>query len=433
MLKVRLKPAFLNYGVSLFSVPVGRDEASKKIEEVMDTFEHTLADSAELLKPDLIEKDTDLKRFKAETTHIVDALLLYVMAGAPHRIAAGLSVLNKPIIMTGAGVEPLDATANIRARGREAYAPLDLEELKEVVTLLRVRKVLRSSRVLVFTSMSLPSFTVVSSAWDTELIREKFGPEIKIIPNEKLFEEMEKVSMRKAEELADKWMKEAAEVKVVKEHVVKPARLYLALESMLDEFNANALAIGCGERVFLDRNVTPCVACTVLKDRGIPVACEADLSTLLAMMILMILSKKPALMGNLRISSEEIIQLFHDVPPLRMDGFEKPPTPYILYDFHDRGFSASIYTEMRIGQKVTMARFNPTLTNLLAARGEIVRCFNGVPHGLCRETVEIRVHNAKSLLHEAANYGHHFVVIYGDYISQLKRLCETFNVKIVVK
>jgi L-fucose isomerase-like protein len=55
---------------------------------------------------------------------------------------------------------------------------------------------------------------------------------------------------------------------------------------------------------------------------------------------------------------------------------------------------------------------------MMAARGEIVECRDTICD---RTTLTLRVQDARDFVHKAA--GNHQVVVYGDYLGELRELC----------
>jgi len=148
----------------------------------------------------------------------------------------------------------------------------------------------------------------------------------------------------------------------------------------------------------------------------------------------MYISGKSAYMGNsyLLDKDKNIIAVHHDVPGLKMKGFNKPDLPYEIRNFTVGGWGATIRYDFSRdkGETVTLARFNPTATKLFVARGEIVGC-GGFDKVGCSLRAEIKVSDAVKLFHEEAEFGHHLAMVYGDYVNMLKDLGKIIGFNVI--
>ncbi len=116
-----------------------RERSKKAFDNIKENLVEVLSGDAEILDPAYIEygesfviPDSRLKTLEPELQQ-VDLFLL--LSRVP-----GIERYNKPIAMVGKGVTNVDVAAYLRSRGLEGYAPLDFDELNELIPLLRVRK-----------------------------------------------------------------------------------------------------------------------------------------------------------------------------------------------------------------------------------------------------------------------------------------------------
>lgn len=83
-------------------------------------------------------------------------------------------------------------------------------------------------------------------------------------------------------------------------------------------------------------------------------------------------------MGNPIFNAKNnILSIFHDVPGLKMKGFDSPSLPYEHRNFTVGGWRFTFrYNFSRDkGQVITIARANPGQTKILLVRGEIQEGF----------------------------------------------------------
>ena len=461
-LRVRVKPVFFQLIHSgpyegpcrvgtkeLLSPEAERKRGRSAFKRFCDELESRLTKEAEILKPEYIEWGDDwvipeeaLSRLDAEA-HKVDLFLVSHLGGLSQYPAITLAHrYRRPVAMIGQ-VMNVDISAYLRARGMEGYAPLDLEELNHLISLLRVRKAVRSSRILIVTEGGLVPLGVVSSVWDPEIARRRLGVDYRCVPFEEVLREMDRLARseegrRDADRIVDRLVKNAKEVSMRREYILRSVMFYLAAKSLMRRYGCNAFLIPCFEicatRIPEERKLTFCLTHTLLKDEGYPSACEGDLNVLLAMMILMYLSRKSAYMGNSYIvdKSENIMALHHDVPGIKMKGLSGPDLPYEIRSFTVGGWGATIRYDFSMdkGETVTMARFDPTVSRLLVVRGEIVGSA-GVKEVGCSLRAYIKVRDVVDLFHKEADFGHHLAMVYGDYTRELRELADLMGFKVV--
>lgn len=76
------------------------------------------------------------------------------------------------------------------------------------------------------------------------------------------------------------------------------ARMYLALKELVERNGFNAVALDCFP-LLIKYKITPCLAVSLLNEDGIPTACEADLRSLLLMLIAKAVGGWPAWIANI--------------------------------------------------------------------------------------------------------------------------------------
>jgi hypothetical protein len=424
-----------------------RQRGQERYEAYVQDLEENLGPDAQLLEPVYMEWGDDFVIPQAELAklapdvHAAD-LVLVAPSGLPQYPAITIAHrYRKPVGMMG-WVASVDIAAYLRSRGLEGYAFLDDEHLNSVLSLLRVRKVFRRTRILVAAQGNATVPTgVVSAIWDMEGLKRRYGVEYTCVPAMELIQGMDdlgEAEREQAEGLTDRLIENAEAVHMSKEDVLRSVEFYLAVRRTLDASECNAFVIPCFEicakQVLEERRVTFCLTHSLLKDEGIPSACEADTNVLMAIALLMYLSGKSAYMGNSYLvdRDENILAVHHDVPGVKMKGFDQPDLPYEIRDFTVGGWGATIRYDFSrdIGAPVTLARFDPTGTRLLAVRGEIAGSA-GVDQVGCALSAHIKVRDIVDLFHKELDFGHHLAVVYGDYVQDVKELGEIMGFRVV--
>ena len=331
--------------------------------------------------------------------------------------------IHKPIVILDAGNECTDVCAYMRSIGREAYPALDRSEVVELLYGMWVRKAVSCTRALVLTYGQDSPFGLMSNIRDLEKIRALYGFEVVKRPFTEIFSYMDAVGEDEVADIVQKLLSQASLVKMKKELLVNDVRYYMAAKHMMDAFGCNAFSTSCHElcasRIPQERKFVPCLTHSLLKDEGYPSGCEEDINALLAMTVLMYLGRRPAFMGNPHFEAENLLSLHHSVPSLSMDGYGTNPLPYELWAFTGQGFGAKMQIDLSTvdDKTITLARFNTMGDTLSVKTGEIVK--SEFVETYCSPFYYIKMEDARSFMHRLADFGHHQVLVLGDWTKKL--------------
>lgn len=405
-----------------------------------------LSKDAKMLEPAYIEY-AEKTGFGEKQFRILEAdkgeVDLYLPAGSRYVQYHGSQIgmrYRKPVARIGS-LTPTDMAACLRSRGLEGYALNDFDELNNLISILRARKAFQQTNILNITDRGGKiGRPVMSNVFDLKDLKNRLGIDTVIVTYKKLLDEMNKIkqsadAMKKVENSSDKLIRGAQKVHIDRKYIVSHMIFHFAVKNLMKRYNCNAFAFECFEacsaRLSDDWKFVPCLTHTLLKDEGYPSACEGDLNALLAMNILMGISRKSAYMGNLGMVDKDVIYIFHDVPGMKMCGFDKPDLPYELRNFVQSGWGVQAKVDFaKIKEKkVTIARFNPLANKIMVAKGEVIGC-EGFSKPGCTLKAIIRVPNAKGLCKKRSDYGYHFAMVYGDYTQELDQLAEMINVEV---
>ena len=380
-----------------------------------------------LLKETVVQSEGEIQDLRQDL-HEVDIILAYIIGPmSPHPLFR----LGFPII--GFSGENTPALA-LYTFGTERHSrpdltiALDYDEINQTIKQFQIKKKLQNSRIALFGFP--PSLFSQWHDWpDLELASEKLGVHFTSFENRELIENLAIADKEEAEQLAERWIKEAEGIEGPNTgDVTETVRLYHALESMIKETKANAMTINCLELMHTLNVPAPCYALSKLQDNGITAACEADITALLSMMILSFLSERPALMGNIVSANPEnnVIMVSHCVVPTKMTGFNQPSSPYALRDYHGQKTGVTAHVDLPLGQEVTVARLSRTLDKLLLLGGEIIDCRETVT---CRTAISIKVNDARKFVSHA--FGNHHAVVYGNHTKQAAVLAKTLGIEAI--
>jgi len=346
----------------------------------------------------------------------------------------------KPVVLTsGLNCRSVDVSAYCRSKGLECYVPDSPEETNQIFTLLKARKNFKQTRILFPTDWKWPSVCSIAGINEPQTLKEQFDIDVVTISYEEMATVMEKVRNdhnMKAEStaMADTVFSNASRSFIDRKYVVNSMEFYQTVVSLMKKHDCNAFTIECFEfctsRLPQKWNITPCLVHTMLKDLGIPSACEGDLGGLLAMHMLMSLSNKSPHFGNMfyQQNGKGVLTVNHSVPGIKMNGFDKPGLPYQLAHFVESGWGTKAVVDFMNNdiREVTVARMNPAGTGLLVLKGKLVGsqgwdedrvgCF------VVADIVGRDSGTAEEFVRKQTDYGNHLPWVYGDYSDQLKKL-----------
>ncbi len=327
----------------------------------------------------------------------------------------------------------IDAISHLRYLNREGFLALNSAELDEIVSMLRIRKAVKQSRVL---RVSTKRMSHVDGNFNNpDQYTDRYGLEfrdVSISQFQKVFIQVksDEHAHVNAEQLAETLMKNAHKTYMNKEQMLPSIYFYFTVLRLMKEYRCNCFTANCLEicpdtRIASQIKAVPCLTHSLLRDSGFASSCEADLNALLAIIIVMQVAKKSVHMGNVYIKDYEqnLMYILHDVPCLKMRGFNTDDLPYEIKNFTSEGWGATLrYDYSRdLGENVNIMRFNPAGTKILVTKGSIAGSEDVATVG-CSMKVLISVSDIKKYIHACENYGNHSLVVFGDYTDKMRTL-----------
>jgi len=395
-----------------------------------------LADHAEFREPIVLLEPGERERVSAAAT-AVDGVLVSMSGG----IDPELWDLPCPVIAYSGDCTPMMGLY-VLPRSERAKHPnlaycLDADEVLSCIRSIRLRKVkdrLNGSRVVI-----LGEYACFERLPDPETVRRRLGVEYVHVSSAEFVRQVDAVDEARAHEVARQW--EAGALgggEPSAEEVYNGARVHVALDDLLRREGAQAVSVGCLEVMYTQQRAPFCFVLASLRDVGLPAGCEADAGATLSMLLLEYLADRPAYMGNLVLADpkQDFVSISHGCSPTRMFGRDQPAKPYRLVHSHSAppfsrdltgGSGVTSYVDYGDqGQVVTLARLSHELDALFVARGEIVECRDTICD---RTTLTVRVADARDFVHKTM--GNHQVLIYGDFVDDLRGLCEVLGLEFV--
>jgi hypothetical protein len=398
------------------------------MEEKVKQLRKNLKIDAQILKDIVINEETDVPLLNEHVAK-ADVILLYKPHLGLGNCIAKISEYSLPIILfndEGMVNNPLDALEYIYPR-EKVWVAVEYQDLNSYLGALSVKKKLGQTKILILNA-DYPHWErfICRVHGGREAIKEKLGIELEYMKSEDVIRKWENIDENRVKPIVEKWTREAEKIVEPEEKdLIAVAKLYLVMEDLLKEKNAHAITMAYGEGPL----PVPCFAYTNLRDEGIPSACEADIISLLSMVILNYVAEKPCFMGNTFIdTTDDTLILSHCVCPRKMEGYNANPAPYTLRRYHKEKFPGSLtaFVKMKSSQEVTICRLSGDLKNMLIASGIIVDSVEMDDDTYCRVKAKVKIKNPKEFIHKTT--GNHHVMVYGDYREQLRKLNEILGI-----
>jgi len=307
------------------------------------------------------------------------------------------------------------------------------DELERALRLLRVIPMMQKTRILLF-----PPAQGTAPARSPDEIRKRLGAEVVAVKEsdfDALISGAEEQAVR-AE--ADRWTKQAKEiVEPNAEDITKAARISVALQRLIEQEQAQGLAIGTCMG-WLPKGF-PCLGFARLRDAGIPAACEGDMDSLLTMLLFQYAFDQAGFQGNATFdTSRNVLWTAHCTAPLKMEGVNSKEAPYLLRGHSEVGGSGCVpEVQYRLGQVVTRTKF-VNLDTILVSTGKIIE----VPQKSVRACRTQIVTEVKDAARMAVNWSSaldtedamtllHRVVFYGNHLDSTQHLARLMGLRVV--
>ena len=322
----------------------------------------------------------------------------------------------------------------MKAGKRVALMPTsDLGELADAAALLRVPARMARSRLIL---VGDPAGTPTACA--AEQVKQRLGVEVVQIGVDRVIEAHRAVDPAMAEQEADRfWLGQARKiVEPSRDEVIKSARMFFAMKSLMDAERAQAITIKCLGGIPIDVLGYPCLGFSKLLDLGLVGACEADMDSTLTMLMFTYAFGSPGFITDPFFdTARNAVVHAHCTAPTRMDGPAGQRAPFIIRTHTDDDKGAALAVELRVGQIITCAKL-VNLDTMILSTGKITEIPDFDDRG-CRTQIVTEVANARKLLD---NWGGgmvdgwvpqlHRVVFYGDRTRGVKHLSTLMGFKV---
>ena len=256
------------------------------------------------------------------------------------------------------------------------------------------------------------------------------GTTLHYIPTKRFLDELEKVqNSDEIQAVADYYVKNAKKiVEPTKKDILAAAKNYIVCRRLMADENCQGFSMNCLGPVGNRLIQPPCMAFSRLCDEGGLGTCEADWNAAISTRLTNLLFDRPGFMQDPAPNTvNNTLMGAHCTCATRLDGFDKPPAPFILRSHSESDIGVSMQVLWREGQKVTIMKFEGP-ESIILGTGRVLCNIDTPPAGGCRTSVELELDDVPDVRNTK---GFHQLFIYGDLELPFKAYCQLAGIKVV--
>ena len=331
-----------------------------------------------------------------------------------------------------------------------------IQDLVEKIGLIRALTAMRRSKILMVTD--LPTVIRLDGDLTNVLpgdIRQKPAEEYNEIVLDKLRkslgvrvdkigtaevaanERVQNIDVKQAEEIADRWIAGAREVRgTTRREIVNSARMYLAMKILMEEHDADAIAIHIRSLTMDPKPedmIWPSLGNSQLQLEGIVGCCQGHLNVVLSHMVAQYAFGRPSMMGDIMIDvSNNTSIVMHCGAPWNPWGGDKT-VPYVIRDHAERrmkehavpGAGASSEVIFPAGEPATVWRFDIMTQSVILHTGttaDAYSLYKDLTNMMCRSKLVVELEDAREVQSRLYpdKFGVHRSGTFGDFRRQIK-------------
>ena len=281
--------------------------------------------------------------------------------------------------------------------------------LKDFITVKQALKNLRGKKLGLIGQVS---DWLISSAIPAELLEDKLGIKLTVIP----WSELAHFSKFKA---SDPFLDSFAGKTQI--DLTKTAKVSELLSNTIQKRNLDAITVECFPMVQKD-SVTACLPLAKFNNEGTPAGCEGDLTAISGMMLCKELTGIIPWIANINKVSDEVCMFSHcTIAPGLVSGFS-------VKTHFETGKGTAIEGDFK-GDLITVFRFDNKLSKVFIATANIT----GRPKSAtaCRTQIEVKLTEREVKLLRESPLGNHHLIFPGDCKKVLQLACLLLGIDVL--
>jgi hypothetical protein len=310
----------------------------------------------------------------------------------------------------------LQATRNIP--GVYVAATQDLDWLAFGVRMLKTISEMKNTRICICAG---------NKTEDRKL--DIIGTTLHYIPIASFADELKKVDLTdEVREMAEFYTKNAKKiVEPNKDDILTAAKNYFVCRRLMEAENCQGFSMDCLGPIDRREIKPPCIAFSRLRDEGGLGTCEADWNAAISTRLTDLLFDRPGFMQDPAPNTvNNTLMGAHCTCATRLDGFDKPPAPFILRSHSESNTGVAPQVLWREGQEVTLMKFQGP-SKIILGTGKVLRNIDTPPAGGCRTSVELKVDGVAD---SRDIKGFHQLFIYGTLELPFKAYCQLAGIQV---
>ena len=314
---------------------------------------------------------------------------------------------------------------------------LDIQEMKEALDILRALHYLKGQKILVIEDNKDASdqahFWRRKYEEYVQQAKKLLGIEVITLDPKELSDYYEKQRESEASVLAQEWIKHAQSVVEPTQHeIMKSARLYLAMKSLLKDKRAKVITVDCLSLFYTHKlPAYPCLGFWQLNNEGLLGICQADLESAITQLVGQSLTERPGFISDpaFDASNSEIIYA-HCVAPTKVFGKERPAVPYKIRSHAEDRKGAALEAVMPPDEVLTTIKINVLAGKMAIHQAESVGSME-IERG-CRTKLVAKANVATILENwDFDTFGWHRVTFFGDFRKRFSEFAKLTKLNIV--
>jgi hypothetical protein len=354
-----------------------------------------------------------------------DGLLIVLLDRQEHAWPTAVKAIDsgiRTVVFSPVGTSfTTNTAAPSKKTGAVIYSTDDQDELVYGMKMLGAAARMRAMR-----------FVVIRGTQRQESQYLQLGINLRTVPA-KTFADIYNATPESAEmrAIADEHLRGAQKtIGAARQDVINGARSYVVARTIITQEEADGITMDCLGALGPTKLALPCIAWSRLNDAGVPAACEADIGAAASHTIVQYLFDRPGFQQDpVAETTRQAIIGSHCSCPTRLNGFGRPPEPYLVRHHHGER-DATIQTLWREGQAVTCIDMEGPAKSgklqMIVQSGRVLGNVSVPPSGGCVVAVMVKFDGSADVL---ANPGFHQVFFYGDYRRRLLDFCRLMNIE----
>lgn len=324
------------------------------------------------------------------------------------------------MVMKNAAPTVMDCWGVLNRDHKHARIALNAKELEMNIKVYSAMKYISNAKIILVGDTEP---WVISNSKELSSY-EKLGVKIEKVTQKELAEIYRNITAAEADEYYRHFENGASEIiEPSNQDIINSARMSAAIVKIMDEYNADGMALACFN--LLQEGTNGCLGVSYINDCTDKfVSCEGDLDSAITMLIMKKITDTKLWMANPGLHPEGIVNFSHCTAPINVES--KGNCNYKLRNHHESGIGTSLQVDLPLNKVVTACRISDNARKISINNGISI---DGQYEAACRTQLYIKFDNFKHYLKTAL--GCHQVFAFEDIAEPVTLLAEELGLEII--